>query len=171
MKTLQCQSTLILMIWRHVFMIIVRLQKVAVSFVTLNSKTFCMIILNMSNTLKIPPMSLLSCKNCFMLDLIQLNAFLFILLTANSVFRSFFIVLKTKYNFSWSNQFSSSVRCSLKIFGLIILMLLSSSDIIAPLLSLFFISTSDGWSLITVFPLLFSLVLEVEILTSEVYIL
>ena len=144
-------------------------MKIIVSFVTL--KTLHMIILNLSNTLKIPPMSLSSCKNCFILDLIQLNAFSFILLTTNNVFRLFFIILKTKYNFNCSNQFSNFVRCSLKIFDLIILMLLNFSDVVASLLSLFFISTSDELFLIIIFSLLFSLVLKVEVLTSEINIL
>ena len=146
-------------------------MKVNVLFVTL--KILRIIILNLSNTLKILSMFLSLCKNCFMLDLIQLNAFSFILLTINSVFRSFFIMLKVKYNLSWSNQFFNSVRWSLKIFGLIILMLLNSFDVIASLLSLslFFILTSDELSLITVFSLLFSLVLRIEILTFKINIL
>ena len=132
-----------------------------------------MIILNLSNMLKISPMFLSLCKNCFMLDLIQLNVFSFILLTTNNVFRSFFIALKAKYSFSWNNQFFSFVRWSLKIFDLIILMLLNSFDVVASLLllSLFFISTSSELSLITVFSLLFPLVLRVGILTSEIDIL
>ena len=130
-----------------------------------------MIILNLSNTLKISPMFLSSCKNCFMLNLIQLNAFSFILLTMNNVFRSFFIVLKIKYSFNCHNQFFNSVRCSLKIFDLIILMLLNFFNVVASLLSLFFISTFDELSLITVFFLLFPPVLRVEILTFEINIL
>ena len=130
-----------------------------------------MIILNLSNTLKILSMFLLSCKNCFMLDLIQLNVFSFILLTTNNVFRSFFIMLKAKYSFNYNNQFFNFVRCSLKIFDLIILILLNSSDVVASLLSLFFISISDELFLITVFLLLFPLVLGVEVLTFEINIL
>ena len=144
-------------------------MKITVLFVTL--KTLRMIILNLSNTLKISSISLSSCKNCFMLDLIQLNAFPFILLTANNVFRSSLIVLKAKYSFNCNNQFFNFVRCSLKIFDLNILMLLNSSDIVALLLSLFFILKSDGLSLITVFSVLFSLVLGIEVLTFEVDIL
>ena len=147
------------------------LIKITVSFVTL--KIFRMIILNLLNTLKISSIYLSFYKNCFMLNLIQLNVFSFILLTANSVFRSFFIVLKTKYNFSYNNQFFNSVRCSLKIFDLIILILLNSSDIVASLLLLllFFISISNELSLLIIFLLLFSLVLEIEVLTSEIDIL
>ena len=130
-----------------------------------------MIILNLLNTLKILPLSLLLCKNCFMLDLIQLNAFPFILLTTNSGFRSSLIMLKAKYSFNCNNQFFNFVRCSLKIFNLIILILLNFSDVVAPLLLLFFISTSDELSLINVFPLLFPLMLGVEVLTSEIDIL
>ena len=132
-----------------------------------------MIILNLSNTLKISSMFLLLWKNYFMLDLIQLNAFSSILLTTNNVFRLFLIALKTKYSFSWSNQFFSFVRFSLKIFDLTILMLLNSFDIVASLLllSLFFISTPDELSLITIFLLLFPLVLEIEVLTSKINIL
>ena len=127
------------------------LIKITVSFVTL--KTLCMIILNLSNTLNILSMSLSLYKNCFMLDLIQLKAFSFILLTANNIFQSSFIVLKAKYSFSWNNQFFNSVRWSLKIFDLIILMLLNFSDVVVQLLLifLFFISTLDELFLITVF--------------------
>ena len=132
-----------------------------------------MIILNLLNILKISSIFLLSCKNCFILDLIQLNAFSFILLIANNVFRSSFIVLKTKYSFKWNNQFFNSVRWSLKIFDLIILILLNFSDIVISLLLLllFFISTSNELSLIIVFSLLFPLVLKIEILISEINIL
>ena len=130
-----------------------------------------MIILNLSNTLKISSISLSSYKNCFMLNLIQLNAFSFILLTTNSVFRAFLIVLKAKYSFSWNNQFSNSVRCSLKIFDLIILMLLNFFDVLASPLSLFYISTSDKLFLITVFSVLFPLVLKIKVLTFKINIL
>ena len=130
-----------------------------------------MIILNLSNTLKIPSIFLSSCKNWFMLDLIQLNAFSFILLTMNSVFRLFFIVLKAKYSFNCNNQFVNFVRCSLKIFNLIILMLLNFSDVVASLLLLHFISTSDELSLITVFLLLFPFMLKIEVLIPEINIL
>ena len=130
-----------------------------------------MIILNLSNTLKILSMFLSLYKNCFMLNLIQLNVFSFVLLMTNHVFRSFSIVLKTKYNFNYKNQFSNSVRCSLKIFDLISLMLLNFSDVVASLLLLFFISTSNELSLIIDFLLLFSLVLKIEVLISEINIL
>ena len=131
-----------------------------ISFVIL--KIFRMIILNLLNTLKISSMSLPLCKDCFMLNLTQLNAFSIILLTTNNVFRLSFIVLKAKYDFSWNNQFSNFVRWSLKIFDLIILMLLNSSNVVASLLSLllFFISIFNELLMLIIFSLLFPLVLK-----------
>ena len=119
-------------------------------FVTL--KTLRMIILNLSNILNNSLMFLLSYKNHFILNMIQLNVFWFILIITYNVFRSFLLELKIKYSFNYNNKFFNFVRYLLKIFDLIILKLVDYSRVVTSLLlsSLFCISIINQLTIIIV---------------------